>query len=236
MTMCAETKRETGGAAAQDRPAVSWRNLSQDLFWLFLLGSVFGVIWEGAICVVKNGAWEYHSATIWGPFCVIYGFGAAAIYLLAYAVEKKPLSVQFAVFSLSGTLVEYIGGVFQELSLGTASWDYSDHFMNIGGKISLKMTLVWGCVSILAVRFLFPPLNRLFARMRGNFWRALCTCMAVFMVIDLSVSCAAITRWGQRLRQQPAANSIQMMLDRRYDNDTMRELFPNVRFLNDALW
>lgn len=236
MTACVEIKREAGEHAAEDRPAVSWGDLCQDLFWLFLLGSVAGVIWEGIICIVKKGVWEYHSATIWGPFCVIYGFGAVAVYLLAHAVEKKPLPVQFAVFSIAGTLVEYVGGVFQELSLGTTSWDYSSHFMNLGGKISLKMTLVWGCVSLLAVHSLFPLLNRLFAKMRGNFWRVLCNFAAIFMVIDLTVSCAAIVRWGQRIQQQPAANTFQMMLDERYDDDTMRGLFPNVRFVNDGLW
>ena len=58
------------------------------MFWLFMFGSVAGFLIEGIWCVIRSGRWENHSATLWGPFCIIYGFGAVLVYLLALFVKK----------------------------------------------------------------------------------------------------------------------------------------------------
>ena len=140
----------------------------RSLFWLFLFGSVAGFILEGLWCVLRKGTWESHSATVWGPFCIIYGFGAVAVYLIASGLKQKNLPMQFTLFSITGALVEYFGSMFQELVFGSTSWDYSSHFMNIGGRVSLKMTLIWGILGIAFVRFVFPTLVRLLGKMEGR--------------------------------------------------------------------
>ena len=89
------------------------------LFWLFLYGSVVGFILEGLWCILRKGAWESHSATVWGPFCIIYGFGAVAVYLISTALKRKNLPLQFALFSVAGALVEYFGSLFQEIVFGS---------------------------------------------------------------------------------------------------------------------
>lgn len=53
------------------------------LFWLFMAGSALGFIAEGLRCVLTDGHWENHSSTVWGPFCIIYGVGALAVYLIS---------------------------------------------------------------------------------------------------------------------------------------------------------
>lgn len=138
------------------------------LFTLFLFGSISGFLLEGLWCVVQKGAWESHSATIWGPFCIIYGFGAVAVYLLSCVLRNKNILAQFVVFSLSGAAVEYFGSLFQELCFGSTSWDYSDQFMNIGGRVSLQMTLIWGFLGVLFVRLAYPMISRLLQRIKGK--------------------------------------------------------------------
>lgn len=64
------------------------------LFWLFMLGSVAGFVLEGLWCVLCKGHWEHHSATVWGPFCLIYGIGTVAVYLLSVVLKSKNLLVQ----------------------------------------------------------------------------------------------------------------------------------------------
>lgn len=53
----------------------------ENMFWLFMIGSVLGVILEGIWCLIRAGHWETHVVSMWGPFCIIYGFGAVGLYL-----------------------------------------------------------------------------------------------------------------------------------------------------------
>lgn len=201
------------------------------LFWLFLFGSVIGFILEGLWCILRKGAWESHSATVVGPFCIIYGFGAVAIYLLSSVLKEKSLPVQFVLFALSGATVEYLGSLIQEHILGSRSWDYSNQFLNIGGRISLRMTLIWGILGIAFEHLLFSPLTRLFDRLDGRFWSVGCAALTVFMAADILLSAATILRWRDRLSDDPPAeNAVEQYLDQKYDNEAMERIYPNMRF------
>lgn len=220
----ASTKKATEKYAAA---SITYRSL----FWLFLCGSVAGFVLEGLWCMIERGAWESHSATIWGPFCVIYGFGAAAIYLFAAVLKGKGRLIQFVLFSIAGTLVEYFGSLFQEIVYHSATWDYSDHFMNLDGRVSLPMSLIWGALGIVLARYVFPPFVRLLEKMEGRFWSFACIALSVFMAVNLLLSSSAIIRWRDRATNHfPAANVFEQYLDETFNNDFMKKTYPRMRF------
>ena len=203
------------------------------LFWLFLFGSVAGFVLEGLWCILEKGAWENHSATIWGPFCVIYGFGAAAVYLSATVLKGRSLPFQFVLYGIIGALVEYFGSLFQELVYHSATWDYSDHFMNLEGRVSPLMSLLWGILGIAFVQFVLPLYVWLLEKMEGKCWRIVCIALSVFMAVNLLLSSAAVIRWKDRLTDNPpAANAFEQFLDNTYDNDFMKKNYPNMKFLS----
>ena len=225
---CAVTASTKKAAKKYAAVSITYRSL----FWLFLLGSVAGFVLEGLWCILEKGAWENHSATIWGPFCVIYGFGAAAVYLLTAVLKGKSLWFQFVLFSVTGALVEYFGSLFQEIVYHSTTWDYSDHFMNFEGRVSLLMSLIWGVLGIAFVRFAFPPLVRLLEKMEGKFWRIVCMALSVFMAVNLLLSSAAVVRWRDRLMDHaPAANAFEQFLDSICDNGFMEKNYSNMKFL-----
>ena len=152
--------------------------------------------------------------------------------LPAFGVSEKPGRSFFAVcgFTVSGAAVEYFGSLIQEIVLGSVSWDYSDHALNIGGRVSLQMALLWGVLGILFMRLLFPLLSRLFAKMRGKGWRVACVCVSVFMAVNLLVTAAAVTRWRSRTEGAAPASAAAQWLDAAYDDRTMAALFPNMTF------
>ena len=184
----------------------------------------------GPVCVLCKGHWEHHSATVWGPFCLIYGIGAVAVYLLSVVLKSKNLLVQFGVFTVYGAAVEYFGSLFQELCFGSVSWDYSEHMLNLGGRVSLKMAFMWGVLGIVFMRFAFPWISRLLEKMKGTGWRIACVAMTVFMAVNLLVTSAAITRWRTRAAGEPANNPVAQWLDNTYGDETMTRLFPNMQF------
>ena len=184
----------------------------------------------GPVCVLCKGHWEHHSATVWGPFCLIYGIGAVAVYLLSVVLKSKNLLVQFGVFTVYGAAVEYFGSLFQELCFGSVSWDYSEHMLNLGGRVSLKMAFMWGALGIVFMRFAFPWISRLLEKMKGTGWQIACVAMTVFMAVNLLVTSAAITRWKTRTAGEPANNPVAQWLDDTYGDQTMARLFPNMQF------
>ena len=105
-----------------------------EMFFLFFAGSVLGFLLEGIWRVIRTGAWENHAATVWGPFCIIYGFGAAALYWISGQASDLPIWAQFLLYALIGAAVEYLGSWGQELVFGSVSWDYSDRLLNINGR------------------------------------------------------------------------------------------------------
>ena len=203
------------------------------LFWLFFIGSILGFFLEGLWSLLWDGHWINHSATVWGPFCIIYGLGGVAAYLLSVPLKDQNPLVQFFVFSLSGTVVEYLGSLFQELCFGSVSWDYSDQPFNLQGRVCLQMAVLWGLLGLAFVRLLFPWLNRFFAKRTGKGWNIACAVLSVFMAVNLLVTSLAVMRWEERLqgvaRETPAAQ----WLDENYDNQTMEAIFSNMEFLEN---
>lgn len=205
------------------------------LFWLFIAGSLMGFVMEGVWHFLRKGTWGFRVATLVGPFCVIYGVGAMAMYLIALAVVKKPPLMQFAAFALAGSAVEYLSSLFQELAFGTVSWNYSHHTLNLGGRISLQMTLIWGVLGMVLMYGILPVLLSAFNRLRLGSRTTLCRVTAAFMAINLLATSIALLRWHERVAcAEPASNVIEAYMDEHWPDERMQERFPNMEFVSDA--
>lgn len=205
----------------------------RSLFWIFILGSIAGFVFEGVFCLIQHGYWESHPATVWGPFCIIYGIGAMAVYAISVFVRGKSLPVRFLLYAFSGAAMEYLCSLFQEAAFGTESWNYSGQFLNIGGRVTLSMALLWGILGIAFDRWVFPPILRLIDRMEGRFWRIVCVAFSVFMAVDLLVSAAALMRWNARVVDNASpSNAVEQLLDDTYGNEAMEKKYPRMRFIS----
>lgn len=203
-------------------------------FWLFFFGSVGGFILEGIWRIIKYGRWENHSATVWGPFCIVYGLGAMAMYIAAYYLKGQKLPVQFIIYCVAGAAVEYAAGLFQEVFFGSRSWDYSNYVLNINGRISLVMSLVWGVLGVAFAKLVFPLIIRVQNKIEGKLNSVLCFVLSIFMAANLLVSAAAIMRWERRLKGIEPRGEVERILDKRFDNERMRKIYNNMHFIDEA--
>ncbi len=205
------------------------------LFWLFIAGSLAGTVMEGLWHLLHTGVWGFRVGTLWGPFCVLYGFGAVLMYLAALGVRDRGLLRQFTVFALTGAAVEYIASLFQEACFGTMSWNYSAHAFNLGGRISLKMTLLWGVIGLLLMYALLPVLLKGFNRLGLARRRVLLGICTVFMCINLTLTCAALIRWQERVQTaEPAGSTLEIWLDQAWPDERLQARFPNMRFVRQT--
>lgn len=119
------------------------------LFFVFLIGSVIGSLYEEILFLVQHLmatgelAWSLRRGVIWGPFNVIYGFGAV---IMVYLLLRKPYKNWqiFIYAALLGGVVEYLISFLQEFFTHTMSWDYSGLWLNINGRTTIPFMLVWG--------------------------------------------------------------------------------------------
>jgi len=203
------------------------------MLWLFVAGSLLGFVMEGVWHWLHHGVWGFRVATLMGPFCVIYGAGAVVMYLIACRVEHKRPLIQFLSFALAGSAVEYLSSLFQQAAFGTVSWDYSHHIINLAGRVSLRMTLIWGVLGMALMYGLLPLLLCAFNRLRLGENRLLCRAAAAFMAINLLATSIALMRWQERTASaEPASNAVEAYMDTHWPDERMRERFPNMVFVH----
>lgn len=202
-----------------------------ELFWIFILGSMAGAVFEFVWGVVVRNDWNFYSSTVWGYFTVIYGFGAICISVIYRFIKDKHVVYQFFVYLIGGTAVEFICGIFQEKFFGSVSWDYSETPLNIGGRICLGMALVWGILGIGFARFVYVPLSNALTRLNGKTGYIFTVCMLIFMVLNLIMTFIALDRWQDRVEGIAAKNKFEEVVDRIYNDERMENTY-RIDFIN----
>ena len=202
----------------------------EELFWVFFLGSILGFLIEGLWHIALTGEWIDHSATVVGPFCIVYGVGAAAVFAVAKILPCRSLVLQFLVFAATGGAVEYFTSLFQETTFGSVSWDYSSHTLNLNGRVSAQMALMWGFLGMLFVGLVYPILNRFLRRMHTRRWHIFCVACSIFMAFNLAVSTSAIFRWKERAQTLPPSNKWESYLDTTYPDSVMEHVYCDMHF------
>ena len=202
----------------------------EELFWVFFFGSILGFLIEGLWHIVLTGEWVDHSATVVGPFCTVYGVGAVAVFVVAKFLPRRSLVLQFLAFAITGGAVEYFTSLFQERTFGSVSWDYSSHTLNLGGRVSGQMAILWGFLGMVFVGLIYPTLIRLLKRVHTRRWHVFCVACSVFMAFNLIISASAIFRWRERAERLPPSNKWEAYLDDTYPDSVMEYVYSDMHF------
>lgn len=128
--------------------------------WLlfFYTYCFLGWVWESVYVSVRKKEIT-NRGFMTGPFLPIYGFGAVIV-LLATIPVKENLFLVFSLGMIAATLLEYVTGVVMEAVFQVRYWDYTDKWCNIKGHICLGSSLAWGVFSILMIRFIQEPIEK----------------------------------------------------------------------------
>lgn len=205
------------------------------LFIIFIIGSIIGSFYEEIFSMLLtysrtgNIVWEYRRGVIYGPFNVIYGFGA--IIIVSLLADKNHKWYQTILYgALLGGGIEYFVGFLQETFTNSISWDYSNRFLNINGRTTIPYMFVWGIFSFLFVKYLYPFVSSKIEKIPYNLGKLLVNVMFVFMVINMTISWSAIIRQNLRNNNIPAITPYGRFLDKYYDDEFLEKYFPNMSF------
>ena len=200
-------------------------------FWLFMISNIAGLLIEGFYTLAVLGKWESHVVTMWGPFCLLYGFGTVGFYLMAAALYGKGYLLEFIGYALVGDVLELIGGFLLEFGLGMRAWDYTGYFMNYRGYICLVMTIVWGAIGFAFARFC-PLISKGLSHYEHGIYRTIIIILSVFMLVNMIFTGICIFRWSRRHQGIKPSSSFEEFLDRKYDDDYMANRFMDWWFLD----
>lgn len=132
----------------------------------FFIYSFLGFIIESIYNLIVSG--HFSSGILYGPWTPVYGFGAVLTIIISKKVFKNmhknkiiETLVNFIILMIVLTLLEWLGGLLIEKFFHETIWNYKNDKYNIGKYISLKMSLIWGLLSIFTIYFIKPIVDKL---------------------------------------------------------------------------
>ena len=195
------------------------------IFWIFVIGSVFGFVAEMLYATVYTRALVIRQGLIYGPFVQVYGMGAVAYYLLISKV-KDPKDAFFSGMIMGG-IIEYLCSFFQEIFFGTISWDYSQMFLNLNGRTSLLYCVYWGIIGVAFLKIIYPWLEKIEPLIYKKSVRIFTVFFMLFMTFDIAISCMAADRQQKRHQNIPPQNVVDEFLDSNYPDELLDKIYNN---------
>ncbi len=122
-----------------------------------------------------------------GLYCPIYGFSALAV-LFILNPFKKNIPLMFFFSALFITVLEYVTSVVLQVVFHTTWWDYHDMPFNIDGRVALPVSLFWGLLCVLALKYAHPKVMRLITYLEGRFGNVLCAIILFVMISDFLIT------------------------------------------------
>jgi len=129
-----------------------------NLFWLFAIGCVFGLVIETIYHFILFGEYQDRAGFLWGPFSPIYGFGVVIVTVLLNHLWQSNWLLIFCSSAVIGGAFEYFTSWFMEVAFGIRAWDYTGQWLSIDGRTSGKYMFFWGILGLVWVKLILPQL------------------------------------------------------------------------------
>lgn len=230
-TLVKKTEKKKPGQVVEEKFAEGL--CFKKLFFVFLFGSVVGALYEEILYLIEHYlgtgeiVWSLRRGVIWGPFNVIYGFGAV---IMVYLLLRKPYKKWqiFVYAALLGGVVEYVISFLQEFFTRTTSWDYSGMWLNINGRTTIPFMLVWGSLGLVLVKLVYPVVSDVIERIPVKIGDVVYAGLVVFIALDMLVSWTVIIRQTLRHNHFPTYTPVGEFYDQYFTDEYLEHYFPNM--------
>jgi len=153
---------------------------------IFLIYSLIGWCFESTYVTIKTIKIS-NRGFLYGPCLPIYGFGAISI-LFATLPFRTNVFLIFLLGMLSSTLLEYLTGMIMEAIFQVKYWDYSYKKLQIHGYICLSSSIAWGVMSVLLVKFLHSPIEKVVTSLPQLLLEILVPILLMIFSFDIGIS------------------------------------------------
>lgn len=206
----------------------------RQILWYFIIFSVIGLIIETIYCYITTGVIESRKGLIIGPFCPIYGLGAATI-IAIFGKTKKNVKNLFIQGFIYGSILEYVVSYILEAIYGMRFWNYTYLKYNLNGRISLVYSIFWGVLTAIFIKFIAPKMDKIIAKITKK--KIVTIIIVIFFILDTILTIWAIKTYKNRIlnnNQKIEINNIKQYIEEKcFSNEIMRKTFPNLRIKNE---
>lgn len=157
-----------------------------ELITYFMIYSFLGWVMESTFRSISEKK-VINTGFLIGPYCPIYGIGAIIMFLFLDSFETN-LILLFFISIIVLSAWEYIVGYFLEKIFNTKYWDYSDHKLNIKGRICLTNSIYWGFLGVVFIKYIHPFTQNLISKVDINLLKYIVSILFMVFLVDVVVS------------------------------------------------
>lgn len=163
-----------------------------EYYLYFMMYSILGWIYEVFLEVVIYRWGFSNRGVLFGPYCIIYGFGALLLIFSLSRLQKKRLYIGkflvtpvlvFVGIVIITTVVELIASYIMEFTRGEWLWDYTRFSFNFQGRIALNPSIRFGIGGMLFLYLLQPLFQKLTRKMSD---RTLYTVSLIILLVFIT--------------------------------------------------
>jgi len=206
-----------------------------NLFWVFMVGSVVGLVLEDIYHVAVYGEWQSRIGLLWGPFSPIYGMGAVCLTVALNRYWRAPAWKVLLVSGVVGSVVEYITSWYLEKSIGVVAWDYTGTLGNVNGRTNLFFFVIWAILGLVWIRSLLPLTMRVVDAIRLDCRAWLTISVAIFMLVNACMTMLTTDCWSRRHSGHEPETIVEIWCSRNYGDEFMESRFETMSFGDDAV-
>ena len=111
---------------------------------------------------------------------------------------------------------------------GTVSWDYTNEFLNIGGRTTIPFAFVWGFLAVVMVKIFYPSISSVIEDLPVKFGIYLTRVLIVLLSIDIFISWGSLFRQVFRQNGYQPVSVIGVLFDKYYPDDVIRKKQENM--------
>lgn len=213
-----ETKRKTIFAEG-----LCWRKV----FIFFLLGCIFGTVFEEVLWFLQNQEWTRRQGVIYGPFSPLYGIGFS-IYVIFLGKKYKERNIWKTFFycCIIGGVTEYIASWFIEKFFHIKYWDYANIILNIHGRTAVPIMIVWGILGTVLIKWIYPRVSNWIEKIPYKIGETIYVLFLIFIAVDMILSFSAFGRMFARKQGKEPQTFIGKFYDEVYNDEFMYKTFP----------
>lgn len=165
----------------------------------FLIYCFVGWCWESTYESFKQRK-LVNRGFMHGPFLPIYGSGAMLI-LISNMLSDGYLPLTYLYAVLICTTMELLTGLAMEAIFKVRYWDYSWVPTNIKGYVCLPVSLFWGVLAVLMIKYIHPAVERVTAYIPPYYAETVCFVLLVLCAADFAVSWAEAINLRHKLEE-----------------------------------
>lgn len=215
----------------------------------FIIYSFLGFIIETIFGMLTKGVVESRQSCLYGPFCCIYGLGAAVMIPGLQKFKKRNWTL-FLAGAIEGSIVEYIISWVGEMIFHIKWWDYSNMPFDINGRICLLFTIFWGILALVLIRLINPYIERFIDKIPAKLFGIITIGGTILLILDLLITAFGLqvfyTRftntYNLNLKEDKYLMVSQEVLDNKiiqklsntmFSDEKILRTFPNIKFKDD---